>query len=133
MSSLFEVRKKYNFSVYPSDILGNNFKQVIVEAIVNPSIAAKFLDIEAFHVQVYPYLPAGIPNDPRGYDYLMFKTASGQTTILGIPWIKQDSVVLAESGTIFVEIPNVTTQDLTRVSDALSANGFYGFNVKMKE
>ena len=132
MDSAFVVNGKYSFEVFPVQILGNDFKNVTVLGIVHPSIAQNFLDIEASHIQVYPFLPDGTPDDARGYEYVMLRTLSGETTVLGLPWINTDTIVNVESGTIVVEIVNVTSQDIQRVSDALIANGFNAFNIKMK-
>lgn len=132
MSSPFIVNGKYSFEVFPVAILGNDFKNVTIMGIVNPSIAQSFLDIEASHVQMYPYLPSGTPDNARGYDYVMLKTLSGETTVLGLPWINQTTIVSVESGTMLVEIIEVTSQDIQRVSDALIANGFHKFNISMK-
>lgn len=128
----FVVNGKYNFEVFPAALLGNDFKNVVVLGIVHPAIAQNFLDIEAMHVQVYPYLPTGTPNDARGYDYIMIRTISGTTTVLGMPWINADTITNVEAGTMVVELVNVTSQDIQRVSDALIANGFNQFNIKMR-
>ncbi len=132
MSSTFVVNGKYNFEVFPIQILGNEFKNVTVLGVVHPSIAQNFLDLEASHVQIYPYLPSGTPDNARGYEYLMIRTVSGETTVLGLPWINAETITIVESGTLMVEIIDVTSQDIQRVSDALIANGFNAFNIKMK-
>ena len=132
MSSPFIVNGKYSFEVFPSAILGNDFKNVTVLGVVHPSIAQSFMDIEATHVQVYSYLPQGTPDNARGYDYVMLRTLSGEMTVLGLPWINEATIVNVESGTMVVELVDVTSQDIQRVSDALIANGFHKFNIKMK-
>ena len=132
MSSTFVVNGKYNFEVFPIQILGNEFNNVTVLGVVHPSIAQNFLDLEASHVQIYPYLPSGTPDNARGYEYLMIRTVSGETTVLGLPWINAETITIVESGTLMVEIIDVTSQDIQRVSDALIANGFNAFNIKMK-
>ena len=131
MNPNFNVNGKYTFEVYPITILGNDYKNVIVLGVVNPSIAQKFLDIDAVHNQVYPYLPEGVRDDPRAYDYVLLRTISGETTVLGIPWINQESIVEVESTTMIVEILDVTSQDIEKVSDALIVNGYNKFNIKM--
>lgn len=132
MSNPFAVGRSYNFKVFPADLLGNNFNQVTVLGVINADIAQLQLDINALHAQVYPYLPSGTPNNPRGYDYVFIRTQSGETTVLGITWIDLSTVVEISSGTIIAEIPNCTSSDIQRVREALSANGFSGFNVKMQ-
>lgn len=120
----FQIRQVYNFDTYAAALLGNNFKNVTVLAIMDRETAAKEADVHAMHVQVYPYLPAGTPNDPNAYDYVKVKTTTGQTMILGIAWIKEDSIQLVESRIITVKISNVSASDIPRVRDALVANGF---------
>ncbi len=132
MSTSLVINGKYNFEVFPSLLLGNNFKNVTILGIIHPSIAQNFLDLEAIHAQVYAYLPEGTPDNARGYDYVMIKSLSGDTTVLGMPWINQETIVNVESGTMIVEILNVTSQDIQRVSDALAANGFAQYKIKMK-
>lgn len=132
MSDVFKLNGKYSFEVHPSEILGNDFKNVVVLGVVIPTIAQSFIDIEALHVQVFPYLPVGTPDDARGYDYVVLKTISGETTVLGLPWIKQNTITSVEAGTMLVEIQEVTSQDIQRVSDALVANGFKKISIKMK-
>lgn len=132
MSSLFTVNSKYNFEVFPVQILGVDFKNVVVLGVITADIAQNFLDIDAVHVQVYPYLPQGTPNDPRSYDYVMIKSLSGEKTVLGIPWINADTIINVESGIIAVQISNVNSQDIQRVSDALIANGFNQFTIDIR-
>ena len=130
-TTVFSVNTKYSFEVYPISILGNEYKNVIMLGIVNPAIAQRFLDIDAVHNQVYPYLPKGTRDDPRAYDYVMIRTVSGEITVLGIPWINHDTVVEVESSTMIVEIMDVSSSDMDKVRDALILNGYNKINIKM--
>lgn len=132
MPTVLQVNSKYSFDVYPSTIIGSDFKSVTVVGIVTPHIARTYVDLEALHVQVFPYLPAGTPNSATGYDYAIIKTTSGKTTVIGLPWIKSDTIVLVESGTIYVEVGDVTSDDLEKISNALVANGFNNITLKLK-
>lgn len=124
MPTTFQPRKVYSFEVYPSAILGTGFKNVTVQAILDYHSALAFADLEALHVNVYPHLPAGTPNRPQDFDYLLVRTDSGDTTIIGIPWIVDETVVIVQSMKITAVIDGVGSADLERVRACLSQNGY---------
>jgi len=118
------IRCVYNFEVYPSSIIGSNFKNVTVLALMDKNTAQKEIDAAGMHVQVYPYLPPGTPTNPDGYDYVKIKTMSGQTAVLGLAWIKPETIELVMAKTVNVKIANVTASDVPRIRNALVQNGF---------
>lgn len=120
----FELKSVYNFVVYPSAIIGNDFNNVTVLAILDYDTALQTVDIPAIHTNVYPHLPEGTPDDPSQYDYLRIRTASGVATIIGIPWIDLDTLELVESRRMTVKIEGVSSSDVERVRIALVQNGF---------
>lgn len=126
----FKIRQVYDFDVYPSAIIGNNFKGVTILAIMDNETASKEVDTQAMHVQIFPMVP-GMVNDPNGYDYVKIRTINGQTTILGVPWIKEDTVQLVESRTVTAVIANVSAVDVPRIRDALVQNGFNNVTVNI--
>lgn len=128
----FSIRSSYNFDVYPSALIGSEFKGVTILSIMDAESANKEIDIQAMHVQVYPHLPAGSPNDPYSYNYVKIKTMSGQTMILGLAWIKEETVALNTSSTIVATITGVTTMDVQRISNALLQNGYSQFSIKVQ-
>lgn len=124
MATIFQPRKVYSFGVYPSAILGTGFKNVTVQAILDYHSALAFADLEAIHVNVYPHLPAGTPNRPQDFDYLLVRTDNGDTTIIGIPWIVDETVELVESLRITAVIDGVASADLDRIRACLTQNGY---------
>ena len=120
----FELKKVYSFDVYPSQLLGNDFQNVTVLSILDFDTALQFMDVPALHTNVFPTLPAGTPDDPAAYDYVKIKTASGQNTILGIPWINQATIALVESRKMTIVIDGVSAADVDRARNALAQNGF---------
>lgn len=130
MSANLEVGKTYNFGLYPSAILGGNYTGVEVLGIVKPTIAAKYADIVALHAQVFPYLPQGVDNNYSSYDYVLLKTATGDVTVIGVTWINADTVEEISSCNITVVLSGVTTSDITKISNALTINGFNNFTIK---
>lgn len=120
----FQTRVVYSFDLYPSPILGSGFKNVTVQAILDYTTALGFGDIEALHENVFKYLPAGTPNRPQDFDYLLLRTDGGVNTIIGVPWIVEESVQLIESLTMNVTIEGVSTADGERIRACLSQNGY---------
>ena len=131
MTNPFEIRKVYSWDVYPAALLGTNYKNVTVLAIMDRDTANKEIDTQALHVNFFPSLPAGTPNDPNGYDYIKIRTTAGQTTILGIAWINLASVTVVDSRTITVKISDVGAADITRVRNALVQNGFGSLDISI--
>ena len=125
----FKLRGVYNFDVYPSALLGTSYSNVTILAVMDPTSAAKEIDIQALHVQAYPTLPAGTPNDPAGYDYVKILLTSGRETILGIAWINASTVNQVLSNVITATIANVSAADIPRIMNALVQNGYN--NVKL--
>ena len=120
----FATRKVYSFDVYPSSILGTGFKNVTVQAILDYHSALAFADLDALHVNIFPHLPSGTPNRPQDFDYLWIRTQNGDTTIIGIPWIVEETIQLVESLKMNVVIDGVGSIDIDRVRACLSQNGY---------
>jgi hypothetical protein len=125
MSYQFANRKVYSFDVYPSPVFGTGFKNVTVQAVLDYDAATNFADIEALHVNVYSYLPPGTPNRPQDFDYLLLKTEGGDTTVIGIPWIIEETIEVVQSLKAQVIIDGLASSgDLERIRACLSQNGF---------
>jgi hypothetical protein len=120
----FQLRQVYNFDLYAPDVLGAGFKGAQVMGLIDRETANKYIDTQAMHIQIFPQLPVGWPNNANAYDYVKIKTSAGNIVVLGLAWIKTESVELVGSQTITVAIANVAADDIPRVRNALIANGF---------
>lgn len=112
------------FELWPSMIIGNKFEHVKIEGILNFDDANKYIDVAAMHVQVYPTLPGGTPNNPKSYYYLKLRLLSGDATVIGIPWIKEDTFTLISSTSIRFTIPNISHDDEQIIRAQLGAIGY---------
>ncbi len=124
MSYPFQLKQVYSFSVHPVALLGNNFRNVKVLALLDAESASQLINIQEAHANMYPYLPAGTPNNPNSYNYLKIRTVSGEITVLGLAWINDETVTVVTNSTITVKIGGVTPEDAVRVREALVQNGF---------
>lgn len=131
MNYNFETNQVYTFDIYPRVYFDTNFNNVTVMGTVGHEIAAKYADIYALHAQVYPTLPTGTPNDPRVFDYLMLKTATGSTTVIAKPWIKEDTIELIQAKTLVVTIDDVVASDISRIKNALLQNGYNKIDINI--
>lgn len=82
-----------SFEVYPSAQYGNNFQSVTLMGTFTAAIARKLgFDYVAANQNVYQTLPAGTPIDPTQYNYFEIQYPSGETEILGTPWIREGTL-----------------------------------------
>jgi hypothetical protein len=94
--------------------------------------AALQVDTMALHAQVYPFLPAGTPDDPTLATYIKIRLPSGDTTILGNTWINTSTVKEIKRTTIVATIKDVTPNDLDTIRRVLLANGFEHIDLTTK-
>jgi hypothetical protein len=132
MTTIFQNRKVYSFDVHPSPILGTGFKNVTVQATLDYQSALGFADIDALHANVYRYLPAGTPDRPQDFDYLLIRTEDGTTTVIGVPYIVEETITLVESLKMTVTIDGVGSVDIERVRACLSQNGYDKISISMQ-
>lgn len=129
------VGNKYSFEVYPASVLGNNFRDVTLEAILRPEAATIYgADIVAMHARVYPSLEGqGVPNDPFEYPYILIRHPSGEYQVLGQPWIRQDTIEMSSGGRLVLTYEDRTHEDRERILMALSSNQLLPDDVQYQE
>lgn len=119
------LNQVFSFEVYPTNVIGNNFRNVRLEATLSADTARTTgFDIYAYHTAVYPTLPPGTPDDPGSYDYIKVKFPNGEFAIVAKPWIRQDTVQISAASQVTLIFENKTEVDVERMLNALSANGF---------
>jgi len=116
--------------LYPSAIIGTQFSNVKVKAILDAESTFQWIDPISRHANVYPTLPPGVPNDWRGYNYAKVELPDGQVTCVGLPWIDEGSIQIHVNTTIQVTLTNVEPTDLNRIRDLLVLNGYSNLSVQ---
>lgn len=135
MTAINEVQidQRFSFEVYPTEIIGNGFKDMKMEGVISARTAASFgVDIVSMHAQVYPSLPAGVPNDPYQYSWVRLTHANGVITTLGVPWIRAESITVQSGGRVIMTFENKTQSDIDRMVNALSSNGYSPNDVRVE-
>ncbi len=129
-TSQITIGSTYNFEMYAPAILGTAYKNVKVVAILDADSAQAYINPVLMHRNVYPHLPAGVPNQYNGYSYLKLKLASGKYTAVGIPWIRDETFTEIATTSLRFTIQNVSPDDRNTIMKALSANGFSAVDVQ---
>lgn len=113
-----------SFEVYPAAVLGARFDNVKVMGVFDKDTARMWIDPDAMHVNVYPTLPESTPDDPSQYQFVKLKHSNGHITILGVPWIREDTIEISQRGTLTLSVKDVGPVDKDRIVRALAANGY---------
>ena len=127
----FKLRGVYSFDVYPTALLGTSYKNVTILGIMDPTTAAKKVDIKSLHVMMFPTLPAGSSSNFEDYDYVEIKTSTGETTVLSMGWINPATVTQVTSSTAVATIGGISAADVPRIINALVQNGFNDVTVSL--
>ena len=109
-------------------VLANEFKNCVYLGQVTYELAVTYDDVDATHANIYSTLPAGTPNDPRQYNYILVKLPSGEKKPVGIPWIK-DPVRVVTTCVITVKFYDGSINDANDVKRALNARGYNDFEI----
>ncbi len=116
-----------SFEVYPAAILGTGFSRVKLLSVLSPADAAKEADVIVKHTQVLAYLTLAdkaLYATYKDYNYLKVALPNGNTTVLGIPWIKKSTVtkVVSTKGRYDIVVDNPDQFD--EILSILKARGF---------
>lgn len=112
------------FTVYPAQIIGNDFQYVKVIGIVSAQVAESLgLNAYTLHQQVYPILPRGsVPNNADEYDFLLIEMQNGTKMAIGKPWIDINTLQIHVQNKATLILTNISAEKLQIVREALSAN-----------
>jgi hypothetical protein len=114
-----------SFDLYPAAVIGTTFNNVEVTDILSFSTAmALGVDVAAMHANIFPTLPNGTPADPTKYQYVRVVLPNGNIQILGLPWIKANTIVINSTKNLTLTIVSVNPVDQTRVLELLAHGGF---------
>lgn len=123
----------YSFDVYAPQILGSDFQNVLLLDVLSYRTASLLRDVEAKHAELGTAGKApNTPNNPANYGYVQVLTQSGNTVVLGQPWIREESIVSVSSDIIDVTVSNVTAADMPFIRQCLAANGYNEVDVNLR-
>lgn len=133
----FNIGDVISFQTY-SSLAGGPFDRVKVTDLISATMA-KYLnfDAQAIHGQVIAdeNVPRGqIPQDFASYQYLAFAPAGdpSQKFVVGIPWIRADSIVVESTRNAVGYFPNLSDAKLTELRLAISSVGISDFTINFE-
>lgn len=128
MSDLLKPGEVVSFEVYPTSVLGNDFKNLTVAAILDAETARTAIpggfDAPAMHANVFNSLPEGTPNNYNRYYYVKLKHPNGTFRILGIPWIKPESITSIVVNRGIFTIDGIGIDDVNIIRQAIAGAGY---------
>jgi len=120
---MFEIGKHYNFMTIAPVTLGQSYTNVKAIANVNFNVAIKFRDVVSVNYAVVQESSKQLL-DPKQAIYTMFETQDGETVVLSNEWIDPNSVVAIDSVNLVININNITTDDISKINNILTAMGY---------
>lgn len=113
-----------DFSQYSPSVIGTGYKGATVLAILDWESAQAYINPATIHASIYSSLPAGTPNDYQAYPYLKIRTASGNVTAVGFPWIQDSTYQVQTAAKLTIVVDSVSPADQNNIKAALAALGF---------
>lgn len=131
----FDIGDTISFQVYPSTLYGTLFSRVKVTDLISAKSTRFFnFDARAEHLKVLSDVntpPGQVPQSFDSYQYLVFTTTSDPDTerVIGLPWIKLDSITVDGTRDATGYFPNLSDAQLTELRKAISGAGITGFTL----
>ena len=94
----------------------------------------KYSDVRAKHQAVYPLLPTvpvPVPTDPTAYDYVKVLLENGEIEVVGLPWIRPETVQELSSATWVYTFPNLGAIEKQRLDQFLAAAKLHASSQKI--
>ena len=127
---LFEIKKTYNFSTLAPTLLGSDYTNLKVKAILTSEAAVKYSDIVSTHQTVKSTIK-NLPDNVSDLTFILFENSDKTTMILPVEYIETDSVVEVSSINVRIDIPNVTVDDVNILKTRLKELGYLDFKVSL--
>lgn len=127
MTDLLQRGAVVSFDVYPTATLGNNFKNVRIDGILDADLTryVNGYDAPAMHNIVFPTLPQGsCPDNFAAYSYLKVTHANGEVSVVGVPYINMSTLVSKSVDSAVIKVSGIKLSDVPTMREALAGAGF---------
>ena len=124
-----------------STVSFETFAPQIIGAVIKDAVVLAHLDVETVrmlggdpyskHAQIYPLLPTGVVDNAAEYMYLKLQLVSKEFAYIGLPWIREETIVSTKRRSAQVVIEDVGPSDVSEISLALTSNGFSKHSVTL--
>ena len=122
-----------SFETYAPQIIGAVIQNAVVLAHLDAD-TVRMLGGDPYskHAQIYPTLPSGTVDDATAYTYLKLKLVSTEITYIGLPWIREDTIVATNRRRAVVTIEDVGPSDVNEIGLALVSNGYSNYKITLE-
>lgn len=117
------------FDTAAPSVLGANRANVTVVAVLDLDTAMLLSDVRSKHAQVKNYLQS-LPQSAGSYSYVKLRYSNGDVEVLGVPWIKNDTIEVITNRKMVITIPSITDSTENLVKQALLQNGISDFKIE---
>lgn len=126
----FKTKKKYNFNTLAPQILGDRYTlmEVVLITTVEEIVKYGFHNIIDTNTKLLNVIP-GLNSNANDNNYIIFKNADGEKTVLAEEWIDINTVAMVDTVNIRIDIPNKSTVDVDVIKTILKEHGYNGINV----
>lgn len=122
-----------SFETYAPQIIGAVIQNAVVLSHLDAdSVRMLGGDPYSKHAQVYPLLPTGTVDDAASYTYLKLKLVSTEIAYIGLPWIREETIVATQRRRAVVKIEDVGPSDVNEIGLALSSNGYSKYTITLE-
>ena len=128
----YKIGTLYRLNTLAPAVLGSVFNNIRVIGIIDYSVACQYINVKLMHATIYPLLPAGTPDDPQKYIYLLFMTEAGTKTVLAMPWIDESSVQEITSVSIVITVHQANMEDVSRIRQTLDMIGYKNITIAVQ-
>lgn len=126
----FRVQSTYSFDTLAPAILGSQFLNATMVGELSYELAMGRENVALKYRQIFPALPPGTTDSPTKARYFVFKTESGELTVLCDQWINLATVTEIKAVNFTVYFVQGQPEDIIVVRQLLSAAGFNNFTIK---
>lgn len=124
----FQLKKTYNFNTLSAAILGAEYTNMKVKAVMTSDNAVKFRDIATLHTSVKASIP-NLPESITDLTYILFEDAKQETLVLPLEYIDTSSIQEVSSINIRINISDCTTEDISTLRLRLKELGYINFTI----
>lgn len=124
----FALKKSYNFSTLAPTILGNEYENMKVKAILDSDGALKYRDIATLH-QTIKGVMTNLPSSITDLTYILFVNQNDEELVLALEYINTDSIKEVASVNIRIDVMNTNTEDIAILTSRLKELGYINFTI----
>lgn len=122
------INTTYSFFTLSPTILGTQYTNMTVKAILTSDEAIKYRDIVTLHEKM-KVVVSGLPNNVKDCTFYLLENTSGDRIVLANEYIDQSTITLVTSVTINISVFNSLTTDVAILRARLQELGYTDFSI----